>query len=62
MENTMNKKLKTFIEKVQEIGMELYEEYNSLDDCIEYTCPLTDVIDELYGFSCINIDETVKEN
>lgn len=63
MKNTMSKTTKTFIEKLQKVGMELYEEYNSLDtDGIEYTCPLTDIIDKLYEFSIKDINETVKEN
>lgn len=63
MKNTMDEEMKGFIEKIQKIGMELYEEYNSLGDKgIEYTCPLTDIIDDLYAFSCMKVDETVKEN
>lgn len=63
MENIMNKDMKLFIEKLQKTGRELYEEYNSLDDSgIEYTCPLTILIDELYSFSIMNIDETIDES
>ena len=63
MKNIMNEAVKNFIEKVQEIGMELYEEYSNMDNSgIEYTCPLTDVIDTLYEFSIKDINETIKEN
>ena len=63
MKNAMNETLKKFIEKLQKVGMELYEEYNSLDiDGIEYTCPLTDVVDTLYEFSIKDANETIKEN
>lgn len=61
-ENTMNNTLKAFIDKIQKIGMELYEEYNSLDTGVEYTCPLTDIIDALYAFSCLNADKTIEDN
>lgn len=61
MKNAMNESVKKFIEKLQKVGMELYEEYSSLDG-IEYTCPLTDVIDTLYEFSIKDINETIKEN
>ena len=63
MKNTMNEITKAFIEKLQKVGMELYEEYNSLDiNGIKYTCPLTNIMDELYGFSLKDLNETIKEN
>lgn len=62
MENTMNKETKEFIEKLQAIGNALYEEYNQLNDGLQYTCPLTDVIDSLYEFSIMNIEDTIKPN
>lgn len=63
MKNAMNESIEKFVKKLQEVGMELYEEYNSLDiDGIVYTCPLTDIIDTLYAFSMKDINETIKEN
>lgn len=63
MKNTINETTKLFIEKLQKIGKELYEEYNSLDidDEIKYCCPLTDTIDNLYGISCMTVDEVIEE-
>ena len=49
--NAMTEELNNFIDKVQKISMELYNEYNALGNGVEYTCELTDLIDKLYEFS-----------
>ena len=62
MKNIMNKKVEMFIRKLQEISSDLYEEYSQLDnDGIEFCCPLTEIIDTLYEFSIMNIEDTIDE-
>lgn len=63
MENVMNvmtEELNTFIDKAQRIAMDLYNEYNSFENAVEYACPLTDMIDQLYAFSLMEKKETIK--
>ncbi len=60
MKNKMTDELNTFINKVQRIGMELYDEYNSLNEEVEYTCELTNLIDSLYEFSLLNKEDTIN--
>lgn len=61
MKNKMTDELSTFIDKVQRIGMELFDEYNSLIEGVEYTCELTDVIDSLYEFSLLKKKDTINQ-
>lgn len=60
MKNKMTDELNMFINKVQRIGMELYDEYNSLNEDVEYTCELTNLIDSLYEFSLLNKEDTIN--
>lgn len=60
MKNQMTDELSTFIDKVQRIGMELAEEYNSLNEGVEYTCELTNLIDNLYEFSLLEKKDTIN--
>lgn len=56
----MTEELNAFINKVQRIGMELYDEYNSLNEEVEYTCELSNLIDSLYEFSLLNKENTIN--
>ena len=60
MKNKMTDELSTFIDKVQRIGMELHDEYNSLIEGVEYTCELTNLIDSLYEFSLLEKKDTIN--
>lgn len=60
MENKMTDELSIFINKLQRIAMELYDEYNSLDEGIEHTCELTELIDNLYAFSLLNHKDAIN--
>lgn len=60
MKNKMTEELNAFINKVQRIGMELYDEYNSLNEEVEYTCELSNLIDSLYEFSLLNKENTIN--
>lgn len=60
MENKMTDELNIFIDKLQRIAMELYDEYSSLDTGIEHTCELTELIDNLYAFSLLNNKEAIN--
>lgn len=60
MENKMTDELDVFINKLQKIAMELYDEYNSFDTGIEHTCELTELIDSLYAFSLLNHKDAIK--
>ena len=60
MKNVMTEDLNIFIDKTQRIAMELYDEYNSLRSGVEYSCPLTDMIDQLYEFSLLKKKDTIK--
>ena len=60
MKNVMTEDLNIFIDKTQRIAMELYDKYNSLRSGVEYSCPLTDMIDQLYEFSLLKKKNTIK--
>lgn len=61
MANKMTSELKMFIEKVQDTMHDLYEEYNSFSEGVEYECPLTRLIDDGQDFYCMEIKDTINE-
>ena len=61
MKNKMTSELKAFTEKVQAVMHDLYEEYNSLDEGVEYECPLTRLIDDGESVACMDPEDVLNE-
>ena len=60
MKNKMTKEMEAFIKKVQSTMHDLYEEYNSLDEGLEYECPLTNLIDDGQSIFCMNTKKVIE--
>ena len=59
MGNKMNMETRNFIEKLQAIGRELYNEGDRLD--IDFTCPLSQMLDALYSFSMMSTEDAIDD-